>query len=124
MSRYSDIDPQDLNPATGRPYSGYSSPSLDDSFHQGEMDVDDETPAEALLGTLREMRAEISRVNAAAGETVFNPAATALLDGQIEVWVLTVMDEAFAAVPVDQDDEDEDDGFWSDDPRARQGMGL
>lgn len=29
MSRYSDIDPMDIDPDTGRPYAGYSSPSLD-----------------------------------------------------------------------------------------------
>lgn len=42
MNRYSDIDPGDLDPATGRPVRGYSSPSLDDSFHRGEMDADDD----------------------------------------------------------------------------------
>lgn len=36
-----DIDPQDIDPDTGLPYSNYSSPSLDTSFHDGEMDVDD-----------------------------------------------------------------------------------
>jgi len=36
------IDPQDIDPETGRPYPNYSSPSLDTSFHDGEMDVDDE----------------------------------------------------------------------------------
>ncbi len=41
MSRYSDINPMDLDPDTGRPYSNYSSPSLDTSFHDTEMDVDD-----------------------------------------------------------------------------------
>jgi hypothetical protein len=39
--RYDDIDPQDIDPDTGRPYSNYSSPSLDASFHDHEMDVDD-----------------------------------------------------------------------------------
>lgn len=38
MNRYSDIDPMDIDPDTGRPYSNYSSPSLDTSFHDGEMD--------------------------------------------------------------------------------------
>lgn len=37
----SDIHPNDLDPETGRPYAGYSSPSLDTSFHDGEMAVDD-----------------------------------------------------------------------------------
>ena len=37
MSRYSDINPMDLDPETGRPYSNYSSPSLDTSFHDLEM---------------------------------------------------------------------------------------
>ena len=39
--RYSDIDPMDLDPDTGRPYVNYSSPSLDTSFHDAEMDVED-----------------------------------------------------------------------------------
>lgn len=34
---YADINPMDLNPDTGRPYANYSSPSLDTSFHDGEM---------------------------------------------------------------------------------------
>lgn len=37
-----DIDPNDIDPDTGRPYPGYSSPSLDTTFHEIEMDVDDE----------------------------------------------------------------------------------
>lgn len=41
MSRYWDIDPMDIDPETGQPYSNYSSPSLDTSFHDNEMDVDD-----------------------------------------------------------------------------------
>lgn len=36
------IDPQDIDPDTGRPYPGYSSPSLDTTFHDTEMDVDEE----------------------------------------------------------------------------------
>lgn len=36
------IDPQDIDPDTGRPYAGYSSSSLDTSFHDHEMDVDDD----------------------------------------------------------------------------------
>lgn len=39
---YYDIDPMDIDPDTGRPYSNYSSPSLDTSFHDGEMDWDDD----------------------------------------------------------------------------------
>lgn len=38
-----DIDPQDIDPDTGRPYPGYSSPSLDTTFHDIEMDVDGES---------------------------------------------------------------------------------
>lgn len=38
--RFADVDPGDLDPDTGAPYPGYSSPSLDDSFHAGEMNVD------------------------------------------------------------------------------------
>jgi hypothetical protein len=36
------IDPQDIDPDTGRPYPGHSSPSLDTTFHDIEMDVDEE----------------------------------------------------------------------------------
>lgn len=36
------IDPQDIDPETNRPYSNYSSPSLDDGgFHENEMDIED-----------------------------------------------------------------------------------
>lgn len=41
MSCYSDINPQDIDPETGRPYSNYSSASLDTSFHDAEMNVAD-----------------------------------------------------------------------------------
>lgn len=37
---YADIDPRDIDPETGAPYAGYSSPALDTSFHDAEMDVD------------------------------------------------------------------------------------
>jgi len=46
MSRYSDIDPMDIDPDTGRPYAGYSSPSLDTSFHDREMAGDEHTSFE------------------------------------------------------------------------------
>lgn len=56
MSRYDDIDPMDIDPDTGRPYANYSSPSLDTSFHDAEMDVGDEPglleAAEAALQAL------------------------------------------------------------------------
>lgn len=39
---YHDINPMDLDPDTGRPYSNYSSPSLDTSFHDWEMAGEDE----------------------------------------------------------------------------------
>lgn len=42
MSRYFDIDPQDIDPDTGRPYSNYSSAALDTSFHDHEAGEDDE----------------------------------------------------------------------------------
>lgn len=71
---HSDIDPMNIDPATNRPYSNYSSPALDTSFHDGEMDVDD-----------HEHTDECARL-------------------------------------ANEDDEDDDD-FWSDDPRAMQGMG-
>lgn len=47
-----DIDPMNLDPDTGRPYSNYSSPSLDTSFHDHEMDddYDDEPPCTAPGG--------------------------------------------------------------------------
>lgn len=41
MSRYDDIDPMNIDPDTGRPYSNYSSPALDTSFHDHEMEIDD-----------------------------------------------------------------------------------
>lgn len=57
MNRYSDIDPQDIDPDTGRPYSNYSSASLDTSFHDGERADQGEAGwllwcrhAEALIG--------------------------------------------------------------------------
>lgn len=50
MARYDDIDPMDIDPETGRPYSNYSSSSLDTSFHDGEMDCDDE---DEVLADLR-----------------------------------------------------------------------
>lgn len=48
MNRYRDIDPGDIDPDTGRPYSNYSSPSLDTSFHDHEMDVDDDALASSF----------------------------------------------------------------------------
>lgn len=42
MGRYDDIDPMDIDPETNRPYSNYSSPSLDTSFHDWEMAGEDE----------------------------------------------------------------------------------
>lgn len=42
MARFDDIDPQDIDPDTGRPYPGYSSPAIDTSFHDHEMAVDDD----------------------------------------------------------------------------------
>lgn len=36
---YLDIDPQDIDPETGRPYANYSSPSLDTDFHDHELDI-------------------------------------------------------------------------------------
>lgn len=41
------------------------------------------SPAEQLAA-LAEVRAEITRLNKAAGETVFNPAATQLLEAVID----------------------------------------
>lgn len=42
MRRYSDIDPQDIDPEINRPYSNYSTSSLDTSFHDHEMEIDDD----------------------------------------------------------------------------------
>lgn len=42
MGRYDDIDPQDIDPDTGKPYPNYSSPALDTTEHDAEMDVDDD----------------------------------------------------------------------------------
>lgn len=44
MGRYDDVHPNDIDPETNRPYAGYSSPSLDTSFHDHEMDDDDSYP--------------------------------------------------------------------------------
>jgi hypothetical protein len=38
---YYDIDPRDIDPETNLPYANYSSPSLDTSFHDHEMDADE-----------------------------------------------------------------------------------
>lgn len=35
------IDPQDIDPETGKPYSNYSSPSIDTFFHDHEMNTND-----------------------------------------------------------------------------------
>jgi hypothetical protein len=43
-----------------------------------------QTKRNRTLDDLREVRREISRLNEARGETVFNPAATQALDGLIE----------------------------------------
>lgn len=51
VSRYYDIDPSDLDPDTGQPYSNYGSPSLDTSFHDHEMDVDDIEPSKTRAAT-------------------------------------------------------------------------
>ena len=42
--------------------------------------------AEDAINDLREVRAEITRLNAARGETVFNPAATTALEDVI-AWI-------------------------------------
>ncbi len=49
MPRYDDIDPQDIDPDTNRPYPGYSSPALDTSFHDHEMDVDEKCSHSRLV---------------------------------------------------------------------------
>lgn len=41
MGRYDDIHPDDIDPDTGRPYPNYSSPALDTTFHDIEMDVEE-----------------------------------------------------------------------------------
>ena len=61
MSRYYDIDPMDIDPDTGRPYSNYSSPSLDTSFHDGEMDWDDDEESNELA-TLRAQNAVLQEI--------------------------------------------------------------
>jgi hypothetical protein len=57
MGRYDDIDPSDIDPETNAPYAGYSSPALDTSFHDIEMDVEDpETASEIALEALRKWK--------------------------------------------------------------------
>lgn len=53
MNRFADIDPMDIDPDTGRPYAGYSSPALDTSFHDAEMDVAD--TEDSLIADLARM---------------------------------------------------------------------
>ena len=50
--RYPDIDPQDMDPDTGQPYVGYSSPSLDTSFHDHEMAGEREDTEASLIDEL------------------------------------------------------------------------
>lgn len=52
MSRDWDIHPDHIDPETNRPYADYSSPAIDTSFHDAEMDVDDE-PVDVLAAGLR-----------------------------------------------------------------------
>jgi hypothetical protein len=63
----SDIHPNDLDPDTGRPYAGYSSPALDTAFHDGEMAVDD-APAsivdKALIAYADQLQRRIVQVRA------------------------------------------------------------
>ena len=55
-------------------------------IYDGDRLVDESAEeATGMKGKLMEIRAEITRLNKAAGETVFNPTATALLDELIEV---------------------------------------
>lgn len=58
MSRNDDIHPDHIDPQTNRPYADYSSPSLDSSFHDGEMAVDDPpmTAAEKMIHALRQWK--------------------------------------------------------------------
>ena len=57
---YCDFDPMDIDPETNRPYSNYSTDSLDTGFHDHEMDVDDPEP------TLEEEAIEVAEAVAAA----------------------------------------------------------
>lgn len=52
--RYYDVDPSDLDPETGQPYANYSSPSLDSSFHDHEMDVGEGEPLKVSIVLVRE----------------------------------------------------------------------
>jgi hypothetical protein len=56
--RFDDIDPQDIDPDTNRPYAGYSSPSLDTSFHDHEMNVDEPRPARGAAELVKQWEAE------------------------------------------------------------------
>lgn len=74
-----DIDPQDIDPDTGRPYPNYSSPSLDTSFHDREMAVD-ETPEEraaAIEAALRNIALKMN-VFSHADQALLNEACKAL----------------------------------------------
>lgn len=41
MSRYPDIDPNDIDPDTGEPYPNYSSPSIEDRYVDYSDDFDE-----------------------------------------------------------------------------------
>lgn len=59
MGRYDHIDPMDLDPDTGRPYSNYSSPALDTSFHDAEMACSELADLEQAQRELNEMISDI-----------------------------------------------------------------
>ena len=55
MPRYNDIHPDHIDPETGAPYAGYSSPALDTWFHDVEMDIDP-APEDVLDELLQEWK--------------------------------------------------------------------
>lgn len=80
MSRYDDIDPMDIDPETGRPYANYSSPSLDTSIHDHEMDVDDEESPESRIAALEHLLGEAREVirKSGGGDAILNDIDEAL----------------------------------------------
>lgn len=96
MSSYDDIDPQDIDPETNRPYSNYSSPSLDTSFHDGEMDVDEEEDADRISRELGEIVAKVAAGEAwSAHKRRFKELEAELADlGDVEEETLSDQDRA------------------------------
>ena len=101
MGRYDDIDPMDIDPETNRPYAGYHSPALDTSFHDGEMDVDDEDDLEDMIDEAISDSLDVDWTSRDGAKAVLRA---------LEEAGFVVIKPAPAAAPLD-DGDDEDDGY-------------